>query len=205
MSIKEQMEFAKEEFTQDEKLLAGLIKVERFYRRNKIAIIFLTLILVVGAIGYGVMGYLKEKRVEAANAALLKLQENPNDSSALKSLEESSPKLSQLFRLKRAALSGDTESLKSLSKSEDAVVADLASYHRGAWKEDSKALKSYRMKSQALLKDFATFDEAYLLMKAGKIEEGRERLALIGADSPMRAAASMLEHYGVAHKSRGGE
>ena len=36
MSLKEQMDFAKEELSQDEKVLAGLIKIERFYKKNKV-------------------------------------------------------------------------------------------------------------------------------------------------------------------------
>ena len=205
LSIKDQVEFAKEELTQDEKLLAGLIKAERFYKKNRVAIIALTVILVVGGIGYAAMGYFNEKRVEAANAALLALKKNPTDATALKSLEENSPKLAELFKLGQASKTGDVKSLEVLSKSKDSVVADLAQYHLGVWKSDPVKLKEYRMKSQALLKDFAIFDEAYLLMKAGKVSEGKERLALIGADSPMKAAAAMLEHYGITGKSRGGE
>lgn len=205
MSIKEQIEYAKDELTQDEKLLAGLIKIERFYKRNRVAIIALAVILLLGAVGYMGMEYYKSERLEAANRALLALQKNPDDASALKLLRENDPQLAELFELKKAAGSGDIKSLESLSASEDPIVSDLAAYHLGVWREDAEKLKSYRMRSGALLRDFAIFDEAYLLMKEGKIEEGAKRLAMIEPDSPLKAVADMLEHYGVAKSKKGGE
>ncbi len=200
MSIKEQVEFAKEELTQDEKLLAGLIKAERFYKKNKIAIIALAAILFAGGVGYMAMEYINDRKLEAANAALLKLDKNPADPSAMKILEENDPKLAALFKLKRASETGDLKILESLAKSGDPVVSDLASYHLGVWQADAEKIKNYRMKSGALLKEFALFDEAYLLMKEGREREARERLGLIAGNSPLRAVADMLAHYGIAEK-----
>ncbi len=205
MSIKEQIDYAKDELTQDEKLLAGLIKIERFYKKNRVAIIALAVILLFGAVGYMGMEYYKNKRLEAANRALLTLSKSPDDASALKLLKENDPQLAELFELKKAVGSGDIKSLESLSGSEDAVVSDLAAYHLGAWKRDAEKLKGYRMRSEALLRDFALFDEAYLLMKEGRIEEGAQRLSMIESDSPLKAVAQMLEHYGVAKSKKGGE
>ncbi len=204
MSIKEQVEFAKEELTQDEKLLAGLIKAERFYKKNKLALIALAVIVFAGGIGYAAMEYINNRKLEAANVALLKLDKNPDDSSAMKQLEENDPKLAALFMLKKASETGDIKRLESLSRSKDALVADLASYHLGVWQADAEKIKKYRMKSGALLKEFALFDEAYLLMKNGKESEARERLSLISEDSPLSAVAEMLAHYGIADK-KGGE
>ncbi len=198
MNIKEQVEYAKEELTQDEKLLAGLIKIERFYKRNKMMILSLAAIVVLGGIGYGVMGYLKEQKLLKANEAFLQLKANPDDNKALDVLQRENPSLTELVRVNRAIRQGDVKDLEALRSSHDPVVADLAEYHLGVLKKSSEALKSYRMKSGALLKDFALFDEAYLLMRDGKIKEGRERLALIGKDSPLKPVAEMLEHYGVA-------
>lgn len=198
MNIKEQVEYAKEELTQDEKLLAGLIKIERFYKRNKMMILSLAAIVVLGGIGYGVMGYLKEQKLLKANEAFLQLKANPDDNKALDVLQRENPSLAELVRVNRAIRQGDVKDLEALRSSHDPVVADLAEYHLGVLKKSSEALKSYRMKSGALLKDFALFDEAYLLMRDGKIKEGRERLALIGKDSPLKPVAEMLEHYGVA-------
>ncbi len=205
MSIKEQIDYAKDELTQDEKLLAGLIKIERFYKKNRVAIIALAAIFFLGAVGYMGMEYYKQKRLEAANRAMLTLEKSPDDASALKLLKENDPQLAELFLLKKAAGSGDIKSLESLSGSKDPVVSDLAAYHLGTWNEDAERLKSYRMRSGALLRDFALFDEAYLLMKDGKVAEGAQRLAMIEADSPLKAVADMLEHYGVAKSKKGGE
>jgi hypothetical protein len=198
VSIKEQMEYAKEELTQDEKLLAGLIKAERFYKRNKTMILALVAILVFGGVGYGVMGYMKEQKLLTANEAFLALKADPTDKKALETLKKENPALAELVLADRAIREGDTKTLERLESSKDPVVADLASYHLGVLEKRADVLKNYRMKSGALLKDFALFDEAYLLMKEGKVKEARERLAMITENSPLKPVAKMLGHYGIA-------
>ncbi|WP_456381615.1 hypothetical protein [Hydrogenimonas sp.] len=197
MSIKEQVEFAKEELTQDEKLLAGLIRVERFYRKNRVSILAIVALVLVGGIGYGVLEYMHEQKLYRANEALLTLEKNPSDAKALKILKEENPGLFSLYEVRRAIASEDTDTLKRFEKSEDPVVADMASYHLAAFEKSLSALKAYRMKSDVLLKDFALIDEAYLLMKKGETEEAKERLKLVPSDSPLKAVSELLSHYGV--------
>ncbi|NPA29183.1 MAG: tetratricopeptide repeat protein [Epsilonproteobacteria bacterium] len=197
MGIKEQVEFAKEELTQDEKLLAGLIKVERFYKRNRIPLLGVAAALTVGTLFYGVTGYIEQQRLERANAAFLKLEQNPADQAALKTLKSENPKLAALFLLDHAVKAGDVKQLEGLVSDKDETVADLAAYHVAALKRESEKLKAYRMRSEALLKDFALFDEGYLLMRQGKVAEGRKRLAAIEKNSPLARAAAMLAHYGL--------
>lgn len=197
MSIKEQVEFAKEELTQDEKLLEGLIKVERFYKKNRLAILAFSISFVIGGIGYGVMEYVKEQQLLKANSALLKLQSNPSDTNALKVLKENNPALAELFLLKEATISGDIKTLEELVKSKDETISDLAMYHIAIFKNSLSQIKEYRLKSSALLKDLATFDEGYLLYKNGKVDEAKNILAQISEVSPVKSVAKMLEHYGI--------
>jgi len=197
VSIKEQVEFAKEELTQDEKLLEGLIKVERFYKKNRLAILAFSISFVIGGIGYGVMEYVKEQQLLKANSALLKLQSNPSDTNALKVLKENNPALAELFLLKEATISGDIKTLEELVKSKDETISDLAMYHIAIFKNSLSQIKEYRLKSSALLKDLATFDEAYLLYKNGKVDEAKNILAQISEVSPVKSVAKMLEHYGI--------
>ena len=204
MSIKEQVEFAKEELTQDEKLLAGLIKIERFYKRNKMLILGLAAVLVFGGIGYGVMEYVKEQRLLAANQAFLKLQADPADKAALQTLKEKNPALAELVELKRAVADKDAQALERLRGSKDPVVSDVAAYHVAALKREEKGLAEYRMKTGALLKDFAALDEAYLRMAQGDVAKAREILAKIHEDSPLAPVAKMLGHYGIVAR-KGGE
>ena len=197
MSIKEQVEFAKEELTQDEKLLAGLIKAERFYKRNRVMILALVIILVLGVVGYGVMGYLKEQRLLKANEAFLALKANPADKNAIEVLKKENPALAELFAVQQAIADGDSEALQTFRSSSDPLVADLATYHLSALEKKPDELEKYRLKSGALLKDFAVFDEAFLLMRDGKVKEAKERLAMIPENSPLRPVANMLAHYGI--------
>jgi len=197
VSIKDQVEFVKEELTQDEKLLESLIKVERFYKKNRLAILAVFVSFVVGGVGYGVMKYVKEQQLLKANSALLKLQNNPSDTDALQVLKDNNPSLARLFLLKEATISGDMEILEKLAKSKDEIVSDLAMYHMAIFKNNLSQIKEYRLKSSALLKDLAIFDEAYLLCKNGKIDEAKDMLAQISEVSPIKSVAKMLEHYGI--------
>jgi len=197
VSIKEQVDFVKEELTQDEKLLEGLIKVERFYKRNKIAILALSVTLVLGGIGYSVMEYINKQKLLTANSALLKLQNNPSDTKALQVLKDNNPTLANLYLLKEATLNGDIKTLEELVKSKDETISDLALYHMAVFKESLSQVKDYRLKSTSLLKDLALFDEAYMLLKSGKVQEAKNVLALIPETSSVKAVAKMLNHYGI--------
>jgi len=197
VSIKEQVDFVKEELTQDEKLLEGLIKVERFYKRNKIAILALSATLVLGGIGYSVMEYVNKQKLLTANSALLKLQNNPSDTKALQVLKDNNPTLANLYLLKEATLNGDIKTLEELVKSKDETISDLALYHMAVFKESLSQVKDYRLKSTPLLKDLALFDEAYMLLKSGKVQEAKNVLALIPETSSVKAVAKMLNHYGI--------
>ncbi|WOE70928.1 hypothetical protein RZR97_04980 [Hydrogenimonas thermophila] len=197
MSIKEQVEFVKEELTQDEKLLEGLIKVERFYKKNRLAILALSISVVIGGIGYGVMEYVKEQHLLKANSALIKLQSNSSDSSSLKILKEYNPSLYELYILKEATTNGDIKKLEELVNSKDETISDLAKYHVAIFKNSLSQIKDYRLKSTSLLKDLALFDEAYLLLKSGKVDEAKSRLAQIQETSSVKPVAKMLEHYGI--------
>jgi hypothetical protein len=197
MSIKEQVEFVKEELTQDEKLLEGLIKIERFYKRNRLAILALSISVVVGGIGYGVVEYIKEQHLLKANKALLQLQSNPSDSNSLKILKENNPALAELYLLNEATKKGDIKKLEELTKSSDETISDLAMYHFAVFKNSLSQIKDYSLRSSSLLKDLALFDEAYLLFKKGKIYEAKSKLKLIQESSPVKPVAKMLEHYGI--------
>jgi len=143
------------------------------------------------------MEYVKEQHLLKANSALLKLQNNPSDTNALKVLKENNPALAELYLLKKATLSGDIKKLEELEKSKDETISDLAMYHIAIFKDSLSQIKEYRLKSSALLKDLALFDEAYLLYRSGKIDEAKSRLAQIHETSSVKEVAKMLEHYGI--------
>jgi hypothetical protein len=200
VGIKEQIDFAKDELTQDEKLLAGLIKAERFYKRNKTLILGIAGVVVAGALGYAAMDYMENRRLMAANEALLQWQANPDDIQALQKLREKNPKLAALVALNAAVRKQDAQALAELASQKDPLVSDLAKYHAAALKSDRKALENYALQSGALLKEMAIFDDAYLLLASGEIEKGKARLAEIPENSPLHDFVTMLEHYGGARK-----
>lgn len=198
MGLKEEAAAVKNELTQDEKMLAGMIRVERFYKRNKVKLTAAVAVLAAAVIFYLVMDQVRQHRLEGANTAYLKLQANPEDAEALQKLRSNNPKLAELFALKKALRSGDLKAVAAMEASDDALVRDLARYNAAAADAKTSLLKEYRMGSEALLKDMAIFLEAYTLMKAGDIKTANERLALIPQDSDVYGIATMLKHYGIA-------
>ena len=96
MSIKDNVDFVKEELNSEEKFLEGFVKIERFYKKYKLIIITAVVIVVGGIIGYYVSNYFKKQTKLEANIAFNKVLENPNDKAALDTLKE---KNKQLFKL----------------------------------------------------------------------------------------------------------
>ena len=50
MSLKQNVNYIKEEINSDEKMLEGLIRIESWYKRYKIPLIILVALLVVGGV-----------------------------------------------------------------------------------------------------------------------------------------------------------
>lgn len=186
MSIKDEVNYVKTEFSGDEKVLESAFKLESLYKKHKVK-----LWGVVGAIVlfFGVqatMNMLHEAKLVKANEAFLTLQSNSEDANALKVLKENNPTLLELFSYAQAVKKQDIKVLESLSASSNAVIADASGY--------TAAILNKKPVDSKLYKEMALFMEAYLAIGSGNTKVAKEKLELIDERSSLAVVAGFLKH-----------
>jgi len=186
MSLEENLKAVKQELSSDEKLLEQAFHLEKFFKKNKKLIIATSVLLIGALIGYKVNSYLQNSKLEAANSALLTLEKNPNDKTALSELKSNNPKLYELFSYSKAANSGDKSALMSINSS-DSFLSDIISYHKG--------VLSKKPNDSVYYKNLALVEKAYILIKAGKKQEAKNILVTVDKNSPVGGVARLLEHF----------
>ncbi|BCD67826.1 tetratricopeptide repeat protein [Nitratiruptor sp. YY09-18] len=196
MSTKENIEYIKQELSSDEKLLESLLKAERFLKKYKKPLLAVVIIAIVGIVGYSGYEWKKEYDLSEANKIYEHLLANPNDLQSLVKLKEKSPKLWALYLYSQAAKQKDIKALQALSKIDDPIISDLASYHLAAAKAKREDIHNYTL-SHEILKDFALLDEAYLLFKEGKISQAKQRLAQVQDEKVKGLYVKLFNHYGI--------
>ncbi len=186
MSIKDEVNYVKNELSGDEKLLESAFKLETLYKKYKLPIWGIAgAVLLYVAVTTG-MQAVKESRLEAANQAFLTLQQKPDDAEALKVLKEKNPKLYELYTFSKAAKKQDVKQLAFLEKSTNEVIADMSRYSVGAI--EKKPVDS------VYYKELAYLEEAYVALKSGNAAKAKEKLALIDERSAVGAFAKLLKH-----------
>jgi hypothetical protein len=186
LSIKDELQYVKEELNSDEKLLESAFKLERIYKKHKIKI-WAILVILIGGFGTSasIKAY-KEHKLNSANEAYLKLQTSPDDKEALKQLKENNPKLYNLYIYSQAISKKDEKILQELSKVDDKLLLDLTKYHLNILKNRAGESKYY--------KDLSIIEKAYENIKAGKKAKARELLSMIDVKSPLLNIANLLKH-----------
>ena len=197
MGTQENIDYIKKELSNEEKFLESLIKAEKFYKKYKKPFIALGVAAVVAAVGYVGFEMKKEHDLKVSNQAYERLLQNSGTKEDIEVLKSKNPKLYTLYLYHQALQKRDLKALETLAKSEDAVIADLASYHLYALKKDEPGLKRYSSQ-ESVYKDMAKLDDAYLLYTQKSIDEAHQRLATIQKSSPAAPYALLLRHYGVA-------
>lgn len=189
MGLKENINAVKEEISTEEQFLEGMIKSERFFKRNKKYIIAALVLLAFGAGGYAINDVMAGARLKTSNAAYQALLKDANNTSALETLKAKNPKLYEMFIFETALAKGDIEALKKVSLSkENPILADLATYQLSQ-------LDANATPKGELLSGMVLLQEGYELLKEKKVEEARLKFAQIEASSPLKQIAKNLEHY----------
>jgi len=186
MSIKDELNHVKEELSGDEKILESAFKLERIYKKYKILIWGILLLLIVGFGGNAAWGAYQQSKLASANDAFLTLQKDPKDSAALAKLKANNPKLLALFQLHQALASGSVDALKTLESNRDPIVSDVAKYHVGV-------LSGHPVDS-VYYHDLSVIEEAYADLKAGNKSAAKDKLSLISETSPVAKIAQLLKH-----------
>jgi len=191
------VDFIKEELSSEEKMFEKAVVTERFLKKYKKSIIALLSLVVIIALGNMAYKAKERSRIEEANKQLAVLTENPSDKQAEEKLKELSPKLYAAWSFSHAVNTNDTKKLQQLQNSDFFVINDLSAYEAAARTADLKSLDAYSLRQQAIYKDLALVDEAVIHMNRNEIAQSKEKLAMIGENSPLKGVASILNHYGV--------
>ena len=189
MGFQENIKAVKEEISTEEQFLEGMIKGERFFKRNKKYIVSLVAILIIGAGGYAISDMVHQSNLQVSNEAYQELLKDANNTKALETLKQKNQKLYEMFTFEKAVKAGDVEALKQVANSkENPILADLATYQL------SQLDKSVLKKSE-LLNGLVLLEEGYALLKENKVEEARLKFTQIEVNSPFKQIAKNLEHY----------
>jgi len=189
LGIKENIKAVKEEISTEEQFLEGMIKSERFFKRNKIFIIGLLASVVVATVSYGAYGVWKQERLKSSNEAYAMLLTDATNENALRILKEKNGTLYELLMFQTAVAKGDVESLKQLSiQSKNPIITDLISYQLGQTQEGA-------LPKSELFSGMVLLQEGYALLKENKVADAKVKFAQIEVNSPLKQIAQNLEHY----------
>lgn len=189
MSLKDDVNYVKDELNSEEKFLEGFVKVERFYKKYKALILGLSIIAVVAIVAILVKGNIDESNKLAANQAFTKVINDPKDTQALETLKEKNKNLYDIAIYLNAKKENKSVEINA------AYLKELNEYSKAIQEKSVEKLNNLSMQSDFLLKEFAIFNKALLLAKEGKTNEAKAALQLIPADSRANELASLLKHY----------
>jgi hypothetical protein len=192
LSITETINEAKKELRNDEQMLASAFKAEKIYKQHKLKLFAVVAIAALYFGGTAIMNNIAKQKLLAGNEALATLETNPKDATALETLKSNNPALFELFSYQTAMKNSDTTALKTLSASKNDIIADMSAYNLAVL--EGKPAKS------ELNGDVALVNNAYLLIKEGKVSEAKEELDGIDENSPVYNISHMIKHYTVKGK-----
>lgn len=189
MSLKDNVNYVKEELSSEEKFLESFVKVERFYKKNKILIISAVVLVIALVIGFYVTKSMHNSNKIEANIALNKVLNNPKDEQALKTLKDKNEELYQIAQYVNAKKDGKAIEVNVK------YLKDLAMYNKALENKSINELNSVSMQNDFLLKEFAIFNKALIESQNGKFEDAKATLKLIPSDSKVNDLVNVLKHY----------
>jgi hypothetical protein len=189
MSVKENIDFVKEELNSEEKFLEGFVKFERFYKKNKTIVIGVISIAIIVIGGLSIKSYMASTNKKESNIAFNKFLQNYNDKEALDKLQKIN---TQLFEV--------ASYLKAKKENKDVEVnitylKDLAEYSKAIKAQNIDKLSSLSMQKDFLLKEFALFNKALIFANNKKYVDAKETLKLIPQNSQVNNLVVLLNHY----------
>ena len=185
MSLKENIDYIKEEISTQESFLEKFFKLEKFYKKYKVAMFSIVAIVIIGAIGIQVNSYMNEQNRLSANESFNRYIENSSDKKLLEELKQKSPKLYQLaLYLTNSNDSVDNEYLK-----------ELVIYTKAIESKNLDAIATSTQNQKFLLKDFALFNKALIQAQNNDFADAKETLKMIPTTSNVASLVKMLEHY----------
>jgi len=185
VSLKDNINYVKQEISAEESFMENFFKVEKFYKKYKSVIIIAISIIIVATIGYYISNYISNQNKIEANKAFNVLLASPNDQEALNTLKEKNQKLySVALFMQNNTATNEVEFLKELSL-----------YAQAINEENISKISEVTQNQDFLLKDFALFNKALILAQNKEYKEAKETIKLIPENSNIKVLAKMLEHF----------
>jgi len=185
MSVKENVDYIKEELSTQESFIENFFKLEKFYKKYKKAIFAFVGIVVVAILVNSILNYMSEQTKQEANMAFNKIIEDPNDLEALNKLKEKNKKLYNVALY----IKGDYNNI-------DIKYLDVLAQYANAVNNNKIEDISKTIQNQNFIqKDFAILNRAILETKNKKYEEAKKSLKMIEVTSPVYNLAKVLEHH----------
>lgn len=188
MSIKDDVNYIKNELSSEEKFLESFVKTERFFKKYKKLIFGLIILAIVGSVVFLVKTKLDEKNLYEANIALSNFLENGNQNS----LDELKEKNRDLYEI---ALYLDAKNEFKNADINLKYLKELLDFQVALLNSNQSNLDAVSKKADFLLKDYAIFNQALILVNNQKYAEAREILGKISQDSRAFELATLLKHY----------
>lgn len=176
----------KKELSGDEKVLESAFKLETYYKKYKIAIWGLASVVVVFFVGSAVMTSMHKSKLHEANEAFLALQTNSEDATALATLKAKNSALFELYSYSEAVKKKNIETLKTLAKSSNAIIADISTY--------SASVLNKKPVSSKIYNELALFQEGYIAILIGDTKVAKAKLDLIDERSSLAMMTKFLQH-----------
>lgn len=187
MSIKDDVNYLKNELNNEEKLLENFVKLERFFKKYKKIIYVLILLAIITPIAIFTKNKIDQSNLYKANIALNNYLEQ-GDESSLQYLKNKNQSLYEvaLFLTAKKELSEINISSKYLK--------ELLEYQIAAKEMNFDKLDALRKNDDFLIKDYAILHEAIILVNQEEYEKAKAILEEINQDSKVYELAILLKH-----------
>jgi len=188
MSLKEDVNYVKNELSNEEKLLENFVKSERFFKKYKTLIFAFVVIIIIGSIGVMIKNNIDESNKLEANIALNNYL-NAGDKTALDSLKGINKELYEIALYLEAKKDNNSAQINI------PMLKQLQEFQQANSTNNVETLNNLSLQNDFLLKEFAIFNKALILTNQGKYEEAKKALTLIPQTSKAYELANLLNHY----------
>ncbi len=179
MSLKENIEFIKEDISTEEKFFENFFKLEKVWAKYKVGIIGVVSLTAIAFVGIKATNYLALQDTIKANNAFNILMQNPADAQAKEILASTNPKLLDIIQ----------------NRSQLEFLKEITQFNIAVDKNDIEAVNKTILNNKFLLKDYAIFQKALIQTINNKFTDAKETLKIIPQNSSVSQLSSRLSHY----------
>ena len=186
MSLKDNVDYIKEELSSEEKFLESSLRVEKFYKKYKFIIFGIIGISILFFVVTSVMDYSAKNTKIKANIAYESVLENPKDITTLNELKSLNEKLYEIALYKTN---------QENTKVNVIYLKDLQAYKEAVKKNDIIAIDTLIASQDFLLKDFALLTKSLMLIEKQDYAKAKQVLKMVPDDSQVAQLVTMIQHF----------